>query len=80
MRIKKQLSGFEQFSFDITDIIVEGKRAAVELEINGAGPGNEAYENTYMMWIVTDEKAEKIKSIKQTLDCYRVEVWVESKD
>ena len=31
------------------------------------------------MWIMTDEKGEKISNVKQGLDCYRVEAWVESK-
>ena len=78
-RFDKLLGGFEHFSFEAMDVVVEDNKAVVDVEIKGSGPGKESYENTYLMWVVTDEKGQKIKSVKQSLDCYRVEAWIESK-
>lgn len=73
------LGPFDTFTFDAVDVVVEGRKAVVDVIISGSGPGTTKYENEYLMWVVVDEKAEKIESVKQSLDPYEVEAWIESK-
>lgn len=70
---------FDTWTYIAKDIItdVEGTIVVVDGMCKGRGPGPLRYDNNYMMKLNFAEEG-KISEVKETLDCYEVEIMFES--
>ncbi len=64
------MSGFTEFSFEVTGIAAEGDRVAVEAKSSGVGPGSATYKNIYNF--IFEMKDGKIYAAREYFDPFEV--------
>ena len=67
---------FEKWSNTAVGVTAEGERVVVEGLSKVRGPGPSAQDNIYQMRFIIE--GGKIKDIRESLDCYQVELFFES--
>lgn len=68
---------FDNWRYDIINLIVENDKAVVEGSAVGKGPPPLAYQNKYMMRFIVGEDG-KIKDLTEALDAYDIEAYIAS--